>query len=134
MKTILAITLSLISLQVLACPNISGSFKDSDDNIITIDQTKCEQLLWGDSEGSTTLIADNVERVVEKEGDNVAYGKARFSNTDFVLELRVVYSGNVPADFPTHFLTSYHVDKANNLVEKIESTQGTSYETLIRVK
>jgi hypothetical protein len=134
MKTIIAITLTLLSLQVLACPDLTGTFKDEDDNLLTISQAKCEQTVWSDSEESTTLIADNVERVVEKEGDNVAYGKARFTNTDFVLELRVVYSGSVPDDFPTHFLTSYRIDKFNNMVEKVESTQGTSYVTFRRTK
>jgi hypothetical protein len=133
MKTIIAIIFSLVSLQALACPNISGTFKDEDDNSLIIVQTKCEQLKWSDSEGSTNLITDNVERVVEKDGDNIAYGQARFTNTDFVLELRVVYSGSVPEDFPTHFLTSYRIDKFNNMVEKIESTQGTSYVTFRRI-
>ena len=134
MKILLAITLSLFSIQVFACPNISGTFKDEDDNLITIIQTACEQTIWGDANGSTTLIADNIERIVEQEGENKAYGKARFTNTDFVLELRVVYSGNVPDDYPTHFITSYHADKKNNLVEKIESTEGVSYSTFIRIK
>ena len=134
MKTILAIALLSLSFQLFACPNISGSFRDEDNNIITIAQTDCTQTIWSDGDGTTTLIADNVERVVEQDGKNIAYGKASFSNSDFILDLRVVYGSSVPNDYPTHFLTSYRIDKFNNLVEKIESVQGTSYQTYRRVK
>lgn len=136
MKTIVTIGAFLISLQAFACPNISGTFKDEDGELITIVQTKCEKLEWIDEDPTTTsiLIADNVERAVEQEGENIAYGKARFTEKDFVLELRVVYAKGAPADWPTHFLTSYRIDKYNNLVEKIESTLGTDYVTFRRIK
>lgn len=134
MKTIFAFSLCVLSFSVFACSNISGKFQDEDGEVITIVQTNCEKLDWKDDDNNTTLFADNVERVVEQERDNVAYGKARFTDQDFVLELRVVYSKNAPSDWPTHFLTSYRIDKYNNLVEKIESTQGTSYVTFRRMK
>lgn len=132
MKTIFVLALTLVSLQAFACPNISGAFRDEDGNVLTITQNKCESTTWSDGDGSTTLIADNVERVVQQEGDDVAYGKARFTNTDFVLELRVVFK--IPNNYPTNILTSYRVDKFNNLVEKIESSEGTSYVTFRRVQ
>lgn len=134
MMKILTLVLFLFSLNAWACPDLSGTFKDEDGNLITIVQKQCEQTVWSDAESSTTLIADNVERVVEQEGDNIAYGKARFTDLDFVLELRVVYSGSVPDTFPTYFLTSYRIDKYKNMVEKIESSQGVSYVTFRRVK
>lgn len=137
MKTILAFSIFALSLTAYACPNISGTFKDEDDELITIVQTKCQKLEWIDEDPSTAslLIADNIERVIEQEGENIVYGKARFTEKDFVLELRVVYEKGVLAeDWPTHFLTSYRIDKYNNLVEKIESTLGTNYVTFRRVK
>lgn len=134
MKSIFALLFLTFSLSSYACPNISGSFQDEDGEVITIVQTKCEKLDWKDDDVMTVLLADNVERVVEREGDNVAYGKARFTDKDFVLELRVVYGKNSPEDWPTHFLTSYRIDKNNNLVEKVESSQGTSYITFRRMK
>lgn len=134
MKILSTIILFLFSFQIYACPNLSGKFNDEDDNLITITQTNCQQTVWDDGSGATTLIADNAERIVEQEGKNIAYGKAKFTDTDFILDLRVVYSGNVPEGTPTHFLTSYRIDKYNNMVEKIESTQGISYVTFRRVK
>lgn len=136
MKSFLTLLLLIASASSFACPDISGTFKDEDGEVVTIAQTKCEQIKWIDEDPTTAdvLIADNVERVVEQEGDNIAYGKARFTDKDFVLELRVVYGKNAPADWPTHYLTSYRIDKNNNLVEKIESTLGTEYVTLRRVK
>jgi hypothetical protein len=134
MKKIMLFFLALFSLQAIACPDLTGTYKDEDDNIISITQTNCEKTIWSDSESSTTLIADNIERVVQQEGGNIAYGKARFTDVDFILELRAVYSGNVPTDFPTHFITSYRIDKSRNMVEKVESTQGISYVTFRRIK
>jgi len=63
----------------------------------------------------------------------VVYGKASFTKDEFVLELRVVFAGSPPEGYPTHFVTSYRIDKHNNLEEKIESVQGTSYVTMKRV-
>jgi hypothetical protein len=134
MKLLLAFIALTFSLNTFACPDISGTFKDEDGELLTIVQTACSQLVWTDSESSTTLIADGVERIVEQDGKNVAYGKSSFTKTDFILDLRVVYGSSVPTDYPTHFLTSYRIDKYNNLVEKIESTQGTSYVTFRRQK
>lgn len=136
MKTLLALAIFALALSAYACPDISGTFKDEDDEIVTIVQSKCEKLEWKDEDPTTasTIIADNVERIVEQEGENTAYGKARFTEKNFILELRVVYGKGAPADWPTHFLTSYRIDKYNNLVEKIESTLGTDYVTFRRVK
>lgn len=136
MKSFLALSFFIFSMTASACPDISGTFRDEDGEVFTIAQKKCEGLEWIDEDPSTVsqLIADNVERVVEQEGGNVAYGKARFTEKDFVLELRVVYAGNVPEDWPTYYLTTYRIDKYNNLVEKIESSQGTEYVTYRRVK
>jgi len=136
MKTFLAFSIFALSLSTYACPDISGTFKDEDGEVFTIVQNKCEKLEWIDEDPTTasTIIADNVERIVEQEGENIAYGKARFTEKDFVLELRVVYGKGVPADWPTHFLTSYRIDKYNNLVEKIESASGTDYVTFRREK
>jgi hypothetical protein len=132
LKIFFTLFLTLLSLNLMACPNISGTFIDEDDNLLTIKQSNCEQLLWSAADGETTLIADNSERIVEQDGKNVAYGKARFSDNQFILELRVVYAGKVPDDLPTYFLTSYRIDKYNNLVEKIESSLGTNYVTFRR--
>lgn len=136
MKSFLTLFFLFLSFSSYACPDISGTFRDEDGELVTIFQTGCEKLDWIDEDPTTVsvLLADNVERVVEQEGGNVAYGKASFTEKEFVLELRVVYAGDVPSEWPTHYLTSYRIDKYNNLVEKIESTQGTDYVTFRRVK
>lgn len=135
MKSTLLLIASLSSFAALACPNLSGTFYDaSEEKNITIVQNDCLTTVWSDADGETTIIADGVERVVQQEGDNIAYGKAHFTDTEFVLELRAVYSFPVPEDFPKEFITSYRIDKYNNLVEKILSNQGTDYVTFRRVQ
>ncbi len=134
MKSFITFVLCLFSLQLLACPNLTGTYKDEDDNLISITQINCEQTVWSDADSSKTLLADNIERVIQEEGKMKAFGKASFTTTDFVLDIRVDYGTPVPSNIPTHFLTSYHIDKFNNMIERAESSQGL--ETIIyrRVK
>lgn len=125
----------LFSNEVFSCPNLTGAYIDEDGNTIVLTQINCEKIIWQDpTTGTTDLIADNVERVVEQDGNNIAYGKARFTKNEFILELRAVYGSKMPDGFPTHFLTSYRIDKYNNMVEKIVTKDSLSYVTFRRVK
>lgn len=141
MKTILFVFLSLFSYNVLACPNLAGSFFDSDsESVRTIVQDNCASTTWSDQDGVTTLIADNVERVLQKEGKMTAYAKVSFTATDLIIDIRMDWGGMNDFDLPVRFLTSYRIDKYNNLVEKIEpfkedgSAAGVEYITFRRVK
>ncbi len=141
MKFALFALLSLLSFNSWACPNLTGSFFDSDEgNVRTIVQDACASTTWSDVDGTTTLLADNVERVLQKEGKMTAYAKVSFSATDLIIDIRMDWGGMNDFDLPVRFLTSYRIDKYNNLVEKIEpfkedgSATGVEYITFRRVK
>jgi hypothetical protein len=110
------------------------------ESVRTISQVKCLSTTWIDEDGATTLIADNVERVLESEGDMTAYAKVSFSKVDFIIDIRMDYGGHNDYDLPERWLTSYRIDKNNNLVEKIQPFKvdgtelGTEYITYKRVK
>ncbi len=130
-----------VSLNVLACPNISGNFFDSDtESVRTIVQDGCVSTTWSDLDGTTTLLADNVERVLQSEGSMTAFAKVSFTNDDLIIDIRMDYGGHNDYDLPVRWITSYRIDKFNNLVEKIipykedGSIGGTEYVTFRRVK
>ena len=141
MKFSLYALLSLFTFNAWACPNLEGSFFDSDSETVrTIVQSGCTSTSWSDEEGTTTLVADNIERVLQKEGNMTAYAKVSFTPTDLIIDIRMDWGGNNEFDLPVRFLTSYKIDKYNNLVEKIEpfkedgSASGIEYITFRRVK
>lgn len=131
----------MISLNVLACPNLTGSFLDGDaESVRTIVQDACISTTWSDLDGETKLIADNVERVLQAEGSMTAFAKVSFTKVDLIIDIRMDYGGHNDFDLPVRWITSYRIDKFNNLVEKIEpfkedgSQGGTEYVTFKRVK
>ena len=141
MKTLLVLTAMTFSLGAYACPNITGSFYDADEDLTkAITQDACISTTWSDGESTTTLIADNVERILESEGDMTAFAKVSFTNDNFVIDIRMDYGGHNDYDLPVRWITSYRVDKFNNLVEKIQPFKedgtelGTDYVTFRRVK
>lgn len=141
MKFLFLITALLFSSNLFACPNITGSFMDADsESVRSISQIKCLSTTWVDEDGSTTLLADNVERILQSEGDMTAYAKVSFTKDDFIIDIRMDYGGQNDYDLPERWLTSYRIDKNNNLVEKIRpfkadgSEEDTDYVTYKRVK
>lgn len=141
MKTLFTVIALAFSMDAFACPNITGNFFDADSELVrTITQNGCIETTWSDEDGSTTLIADNVERVLESEGDTTAYAKVSYSKEELIVDIRMDWGGHNDFDLPVRWLTSYRVDKFNNLVEKIipfkedGSVLGTEYITYRRVK
>ena len=141
MKKLFILIASIFSFNAFACPDITGSFFDDDsESVRTITQEQCLSTTWSDIDGSTTLIADGVERVLQSEGSMTAYATVTFTATDFVIDIRMDYGGSNEFDLPVRWITSYRIDKYNNLVEKIipfkeDGTQlGTEYITFRRVK
>ena len=141
MKVIIILMTLLFSVGAFACPDLTGNFYDMETGLIrTIVQNGCSDTTWSDEEGSATLIADNVERVLESEGDMTAYAKVSYSTEELIVDIRMDWGGHNDFDLPVRWLTSYKIDKFNNLVEKIipfkedGSMLGTQYVTFRRVK
>lgn len=141
MKFLFSIAALALSASAFACPNISGSFYDADSEMVkTISQEECKSTTWSDDDGVTTLLADNVERVLETDGKMTAYAKVSFTSDDLIIDIRMDWGGSNEFDLPVRWITSYRIDKFNNLVEKIRpfkedgSELGTDYITFRRVK
>lgn len=132
--------MSLTSFNTWACPDLTGAYFDSDAQIVKhIVQKRCESTSWSDEEGSTTLLADNVERVLQSEGSMTAYARVHFTKEDLVIDIRMDWGNNSDLDLPVRWITSYRLDKKNNMVEKIipykkdGTMSGIEYVTFRRV-
>ncbi len=141
MKFLMSLVLLTFSASALACPNIAGSFYDSDEEVVkTITQAGCASTTWSDGESVTTLLADNTERVLETNGKITAFAKVSFTSDDLIIDIRMDWGGNNEFDLPVRWITSYRIDKFGHLVEKIRpfkedgSEQGTEYVTFRRIK
>jgi len=141
MKILYTFALFLFVTNSYACMDLQGSFYDDEsESVRTITQAGCESTTWSDADGSTTLIADGQERVLQQEGKIVAYAKVYFNTLELVIDIRMDYGGKNEFDLPIRFLTAYKIDKFNNMVERIEpfkedgSVLGTQYVTFRRVK
>ena len=138
----LVLFLSLVFIQsAYACPVIEGSFLDADsESVKTITQQGCISSTWSEGGDTVVLFADGVERVIQSEGKMQAFGKVTFSVQELIIDIRVDYGGANDFGLPERFLTSYRIDKFNNLVEKIIPyskdgiPQATEYITFRRVK
>lgn len=123
------------------CPNLEGVFYDASENLErTITQTSCIETVWKDQTGTTVLIADKIERVLQQDKDMIAYATTYFTNTEFIVDIRMDWGKYKEWDLPARWLTSYFIDKKNNLVEKIvafdkEGNSGSvEYITFRRIK
>ncbi len=141
MKLVFTFIVLVFSVGAFACPNLEGRFNDAEEEVVrTIVQNGCTDTTWSDENGSTTLYADNVERVLESEGSATAYAKVSYTAEELIVDIRMDWGGHNDFDLPVRWLTSYRIDKFNNLVEKIVpfkedgSVLGTEYVTFRRVK
>jgi hypothetical protein len=139
-KKIFTLFVLAFSINAYSCPNITGNFFDSDSGFVrTISQNNCIDTTWSDEEGSTTLVADGVERVLESGGSMTAFATVSYSVEELIVDIRMDWGGDNDFDLPVRWLTSYKIDKFNNLVEKIipfkedGSVLGTEYITYRRV-
>lgn len=120
MKNLFIFALTIFSLNAFACPNISGTFYDADEDMVrNITQEGCTQTTWSDESGENTLITDGVERILQKEGDMTAFAKVYYAQNSIVIDIRMDWGKLKDMDLPARWHTSYKIDKNNNLFEKI---------------
>ena len=92
----LAITLMILtfSLSALACPDLSGTYEDRNQESVVIALNGCSEVTILSRQLSHTLLLDNVFTVVEDNNDLTATGRGIFVDDILVLEARVSYKKN----------------------------------------
>ena len=121
MKTILVFILLAFSINIYACPDLSGSYLDKSGESIILSQAGCEQVSVLSRPLTHTLILDNTYTVVQDDADITAQGRGIFQAEELVLEVRVVYKRDpgIPSIFlPVRAVNKYSQTITGDLLEK----------------
>lgn len=120
MKTLFAIGLCLISLKAFACPDLSGSYLDTNDESIVLSQKGCDEVTVLSRPLSHTLKLNNEYVLVQEDADVRAHGRGIFQQDLLVLEVKIEYKRNpgIPRILlPVRAVNKYSKNIEGNLVE-----------------
>lgn len=120
MKMLFTIGLSLLSLNAYSCPDLSGSYLDSNEESIVLSQKGCEEVTVLSRPLSHTLKLNNEYVLVQEDADVRAYGRGIFQQDLLVLEVKIEYKRNpgIPRVLlPVRAVNKYSKNSEGNLVE-----------------
>lgn len=140
MKGIITAVAALLSFNTWACPDLSGSYLDSNKESIVLTQRGCEELTVTSRPLSHTLLLNNEYVLVQEDVDVRAFGKGEFQQSVLVLEVKVEYKRNpgIPRMIlPVRALNKYTQNTDGSLLESSTifndaNTVLTSTKTLYR--
>ena len=121
MKCILFFCSMLISFNLLACPDLSGSYVDKNGESVILSQKGCEQVAVLSRPLSHSLLLDNQYTVVQDDADVLALGRGEFQVEELVLEVKVTYKKDpgIPGMFlPVCAVNKYTQTTVGDLYEK----------------
>jgi hypothetical protein len=128
MKFLFTLVIISYSLNLFACPDLSGPYVDGNGESVVLSQKGCEQVSIISRPLSTTLILDNQFTVVQDDVDLIAQGRGIFQVEELVLEVKVTYKRDpgIPTIFlPVRAVNKYTQTATGDLFEK--STIYNSY-------
>ena len=91
MKKLVLVLGALVSAQVFACPDLSGTYEDKNGESVVLAQRECDEVSVLSRPLTHTLRLDNVYTVVQDNNDITAYGRGIFEGDILVLEAKVSY-------------------------------------------
>lgn len=121
MKLFLILCSMTFSLNAFACPDLSGSYLDKNNESIILSQKGCEQVSVLSRPLSNSLILDNNFIVVQDDLDILALGRGAFELDEMVLEVKVTYKRDpgIPGMFlPVRAVNKYSQTLTGDLFEK----------------
>jgi hypothetical protein len=111
----------LLSAQALACPDLSGSYLDKNDESLILSQKECSEVSILSKPLTHTLNLDNVFAVVQDDQDVRAFGRGTFVELEMVLEVKIEYKRDpgIPKIFlPVRAVNKYSQTATGDLLEK----------------
>lgn len=120
MKFCLIIAGFLLSFNVMACPDLSGSYLDGNDESVILAQKSCDEVTVLSRPLSHTLKLNNEYVVVQDDVDTRAQGRGLFQEDILIIEIKIEYKRNpgIPRKFlPVRALNRYSKNGDGNLVE-----------------
>lgn len=120
MKSFFLLCSCLFSLNALACPDLSGSYLDTNEESIVLSQKGCGEVTVLSRPFSHTLILNNEYVLVQEDADLKAFGRGIFQQEILVLEVRIEYkrSPGIPRILlPVRAVNKYSRTVEGNLME-----------------
>ena len=140
MKSLILISVALISSSVFACTDFSGSYKDQEGNVSTITQVGCESIkfLSGGDTSSYDMLVDGKEHLLLKlvigSSTLTVNAKANFENS--ILKINTIGISETDGNTDTSYaelITS--LDDNGDLVNSQTNDDGTTDVTVLnRIK
>lgn len=81
----------MLTIQVFACPNLSGTYEDKSSESVVLIQNGCEEVSVLSRPLTHTLMLNNEFTVVQDDSDVIAYGRGVFEGEALSLEVKVTY-------------------------------------------
>ena len=120
MKQLMTLVLLTFSLSALACPDLSGTYEDRNQESIVLAQSGCSEVTILSRPINHTLILDNIFTVVQDDKDVTASGRGAFESDILVLEVKVIYKKNTGIPkilLPVRAVNKYVQTSAGDLEE-----------------
>lgn len=123
MKILITLCLSLFASIALACPNLSGSYLDSDNTPYRVIQNDCSSVIVNEGNSSQTILTDGNYRVMEQDAQMRLLAAAQFNGNTLEIKSRLEYLIDIsqyPADqLPGRINMIISKDSVGNLVQDI---------------
>lgn len=121
MKNIILVFGVLLSTQTFACPDLSGSYLDKNNESIILSQKECSEVTVLSKPISHTFTLDNEYTLVQDDQDIKAFGRGTFVEQEMVLEVKIEYKRDpsIPKIFlPVRAVNKYSHTSTGELLEK----------------
>lgn len=121
MKNLILVFGIVLSTQVFACPDLSGSYLDKNNESLILSQKECSEVSVLSRPLTHTLPLDNEYTVVQDDQDIKAFGRGTFVDLEMVLEVKIEYKRDpgIPKIFlPVRAVNKYSQTATGDLLEK----------------
>jgi hypothetical protein len=120
MKKLVLILGVILSTQVFACPNLSGTYQDKNEEALVLAQRGCEEVSVISRPLTHKLLLDNVYTVIQDDNDITAYGRGTFEGDVLALEAKVTYKKDLGIPkylLPVRAISKYTSTQTGDLQE-----------------
>ena len=111
----------ILSTQAFACPDLSGSYVDKNDESIILSQIGCEEVSILSKDISQSLLLNNEFTLVREDKDLQAFGRGTFQDLEMVVEVKILYKRDMGIPkilLPVKGINKYSHTANGDLLEK----------------
>ena len=121
LKSLIVFSALLISSNVMACPDVKGTYIDEMGESVVISQKGCEEIVVTTRALSQKLVMNNQLSMVRDDSDMQIFGRGAYQGEVVHIEANITYKRmppSVPAVFlPTKIVNNYSKTEDGDLLE-----------------